>query len=171
MATALALLGALLLGFFAYLFLLSPIQQSRTQENLYKTLAEQLSLAVAPIDGVIPMGVPVALVEIPALGIRQVVVEGTTSGALMNGPGHRRDTVLPGQAGVAVIAGRSGLFGAPFAGLKDLQLGDEIVVTTGQARSTFSVTGLRDSDDPIPPPTTAIGKLSLSTADPPLAPA
>lgn len=168
--SALALLGVLLLGLFAYLSLLAPVQQSRTQENLYKTLAEQLSLATAPVDGVIPTGVPVALVEIAALDVRQVVVEGTTSGALMNGPGHRRDTVLPGQAGVSVILGRSGLFGGPFASIWQLVPGDEIVVTTGQARSTFMVTGVRDSTQDIPPPTTAVGKLSLSTADPPLAP-
>ncbi|WP_282204896.1 sortase family protein [Kitasatospora fiedleri] len=46
-----------------------------------------------------------------------MVVEGTTGRDLMRGPGHRRDTVLPGQPGVAVLFGRSTAFGAPFADL------------------------------------------------------
>ena len=33
-------------------------------------------------------------------------MEGTSSGTLMSGPGHRRDTPFPGQAGVSVIVGR-----------------------------------------------------------------
>ena len=168
--TTLALLGLLLLGFGAYLILLSPVQQSRTQENLYDELAGQLGLATAPVDGVIVPGAPVAILEIPRLGLRQVVVEGTTSGALMNGPGHRRDTPLPGQAGVSVILGRSGLYGAPFRDLTALRAGDEIVVITGQARSTYAVSGVRTSLDPIPPPTGAVASLTLSTASPPLAP-
>ena len=36
--------------------------------------------------------------QIPAIGLHDVViVEGTDSGDLRDGPGHRRDTPLPGQ--------------------------------------------------------------------------
>lgn len=168
--STIALAGVLLLGFAAYLVLLSPIQQGRTQENMYDVLAGDLALAVAAVEGVIPPGVPVAVLEIPTLGLHQVVVEGTTSGALMRGPGHRRDTVLPGQAGVSVLLGRSGLYGAPFGELTRLRAGDEIVVTTGQGRSTYAVSGVRLSTDPVPPPSGSAATLTLSTADPPLAP-
>ena len=159
-----------MLGFGAYLVLLSPVQQARAQENLFQQLGGELGLAVTPVAGVIPVGTPVALLEIPRLGVAQVVVEGTSSGVLMAGPGHRRDTPLPGQAGASVLLGRSGLFGGPFSVLGDLRRGDEIVVTTGQARSTFLVVSRRDSTDVIPPPTGSLGVLVLSTASPPLAP-
>jgi len=170
-ATAVLLAGALVLGFGAYLVLLSPVQQARAQENLYQQLNGELGLAVTPVAGAIPVGTPVALLEIPRLGVAQVVVEGTSSGVLMAGPGHRRDTPLPGQAGAAVLLGRSGLYGAPFSPLGDLGRGDVIVVTTGQARSTFAVVSRRDSTQAIPPPIgAAAASLVLSTASPPLAP-
>jgi len=169
-ATSVLLAGALILGFGAYLVVLSPVQQARAQENLYQQLNGELGLAVTPVAGVIPVGTPVALLEIPRLGVAQVVVEGTSSGVLMAGPGHRRDTPLPGQAGAAVLLGRSGLFGAPFSPLGDLRRGDVIVVTTGQARSTFAVVSRRDSTQAIPPPNGAAASLVLSTASPPLAP-
>jgi len=50
----------------------------------------------------------VALLSIPAIGISaMVVVEGTTPENLTLGPGHLRDTPLPGQAGISVIFGSS----------------------------------------------------------------
>ena len=49
-----------------------------------------------------------------------VVVEGTTPGEPDAGPGHLRDTPLPGQAGVSVVFGRRATFGAPFASLPQL---------------------------------------------------
>jgi sortase A len=54
--------------------------------------------------------------------------------------------------------------------LGDLRRGDEIVVTTGQAESTFLVVSRRDSTQVIPTPTGATASLVLSTASPPLAP-
>ena len=169
-ATVVLLAGALVLGFGAYLVLLSPVQQARAQGNLLQRLEGNLGLATTPVAGVIPVGTPVALLEIPRLGVAQVVVEGSSGGVLMSGPGHRRDTPLPGQAGASVLLGRSGLYGAPFSVLGDLRSNDLIVVTTGQARSTFRVVGRRDSTEPIPPPTDAAASLVLSTASPPLAP-
>lgn len=169
-AISILLAGALAFGFGVYLVLLTPVQQARAQENLLQQLNGDLGLAVTPVAGVIPVGTPVALLEIPRLGIAQVVVEGTSSGVLMAGPGHRRDTPLPGQAGASVLLGRSGLYGAPFSSLADLRRGDVIVVTTGQAKSTFEVVSRRDSTQVFPGPTGATASLVLSTAAPPLAP-
>lgn len=170
LVTALLLLSGVLLGFLAYLFVLAPLQQDRTQQTLYDSLAADLELATVPVDGVIQPGTPVAVLEIPVLGLRQVVVEGTAAGQLMKGPGHRRDTVLPGQAGISVVQGRSALFGGPFGRIGELQPGDVIVVTTGQGESLYAVSATRDSTQDIPPPSAAAGVLTLVTASPPLAP-
>ena len=51
-------------------------------------------------------GVPVAIIDIPHIGVHEVVVEGARSGQLREGPGHLVGSSLPGQPGNAVIAGR-----------------------------------------------------------------
>jgi hypothetical protein len=110
-------------------------------------------------------GTPVAYLEIPAIGLHQVVVEGTTSADLFLGPGHRRDTPLPGQAGVSVVLGRRASFGGPFARLSSLKKDATIRVTTGQGQFVYKVAGLRREGDPVPPPlATGTGRLILATA-------
>ena len=84
------------------------------------------------------------------------------------GPGHRRDTPLPGQAGVVVFYGRRATFGAPFAHLLRLNPGDVIHVATGQGVADYVVssfgTGAR------PAPANSVNRLVLTTADSPFAP-
>jgi sortase A len=130
---------------------------------------------VGPFDDAgqpLAAGAPVALLEIPRLSVREVVVEGTTSGTLMSGPGHRRDTPLPGQAGTSVIAGRRATYGGPFGPIDKLSAGDRILVTTGQGKNSFTVIGVRRAGDQIPPALTpGHGRLTLVTTDgPELAP-
>jgi sortase A len=149
----LSLASMLVVGFFAYLYGLSGISEARSQTTLYKTFAERLSQAIAPV-GPTTEGAPVAILKIPALGISDlVVVEGTTSGDLMRGPGHVRASVLPGQAGVSVIYGRVAAFGAPFAHLMRLNRGDVITVTTSQGVATYQVESFGTAADPAPDPT------------------
>jgi sortase A len=83
-----------------------------------------------------------------------VVVEGTSAENLTLGPGHLRDTPLPGQGGISVIYGRRATFGAPFSRLAQLRPGDKITAITGQGKSSYTVEALGDShrliDDPAP---------------------
>ena len=110
-------------------------------------------------------GTPVAYLEIPRLGVRQVVGEGTSSSVLFDGPGHRRDTPLPGQLGTSVLFGRRASFGGPFASIASLQPGDTIRATTGQGVFEYTVIGVRLEGDPAPPVAAAgVGRLTLVTA-------
>jgi sortase A len=162
-AWAVSLLAALVLGFVGYLFTLSHVQERHYQSAAYKTFKDQLARAVAP-TGSADDGDPVALLDIPAIGLHQaVVVEGTTGRDLMRGPGHRRDTALPGQGGVAVVFGRGATFGAPFAELSKLRVGDKIEATTGQGKYTYTVNVYGDGDHPITDP--ARNRLVLVTGD------
>ncbi|MGW0799462.1 sortase [Streptomyces sp. NPDC002692] len=170
--TALCVLAALLLGFAADLTLVGHLQYARDQQTAYGEFRRQLALGIAPVgrqayDGTtLEPGAPVALLRIPALGLKEVVGEGTTSGVLMSGPGHRRDTPLPGQAGTSVIMGRQWGYGSPFNGLHRLPPGTEIRLTTGQGTATYEVSALRRGGDPLPPPLKAgEGRLTLITAD------
>jgi sortase A len=72
----------------------------------------------------------------------------------MVGPGHRRDSPLPGQPGVVQIYGRRATFGAPFSRLDELRPGDTITAITGQGTSTYTVSAAAPSNliikDPAP---------------------
>lgn len=144
---SLMLLGGLLCGYVFYLFALSPIQEAHMQHNLYATLRGQMQQAIAPLGSPKP-GTAVAVMEIPRIGLRAVVVEGTTATVMTRGPGHRRDTPLPGQFGVSEIYGHRTIFGAPFRDLPSLLVGDTIKVTTGQGLATYQVRGFGDGGHP-----------------------
>jgi len=142
------------------------ISESRDQQLLYRQLRTELASATAPVGPVTPPGDPVALLTIPHLGIEQVVVEGTASGDMLAGPGHLRDTVLPGQAGTSVVFGRAATYGAPFQRLPEIHRGDEISVVMAQGQRMFHVTGIRRAGDPLPqPPAAGVARLTLVTAE------
>jgi len=147
---AVTLLAALLLTFVGYLYFLSGVQEARSQDTLYVRLAGELANGLAPV-GATASGNPVAILNIPAIGMKNtVVVEGTSPEDLTEGPGLLRSTVQPGQAGISVIFGRRATFGAPFADLPDLKRGDVITATTSQGVSNYQVIGVSSSEKPVP---------------------
>lgn len=136
----------------AQLLYLGGLSQDRAQNDLYAEFRGQLAAATAPIGPVTEVGSPVAALSIPHIGLEQVVVEGTASGDLLSGPGHLRNTVLPGQLGTSAVFGRASTYGAPFARIGELVPGDRITVTTAQGTQRFSVIGVRRAGDPLPQP-------------------
>ncbi|CAI9398780.1 hypothetical protein HIDPHFAB_00063 [Nocardioides sp. T2.26MG-1] len=166
LSTSFTMIAIVCLWMAAQLLFLGSISQQRAQDLLYGELRTDLAGATAPVGPVVPVGDPIALLTIPSLGIEQVVVEGTASGDLLAGPGHRRDTVLPGQVGTSVVYGRAASYGAPFADLPDLHAGDEIEVTGAQGVATYTVLGVRRAGDPLPQPVVeGGGRLTLVTAE------
>jgi len=150
----LILLGVFLLGFVGYLYGISGIQEARAQSNSFVTLRNKLAQQIAPLGAVKP-GTAVAILNIPEIGIKDmVVVEGTSPENLQLGPGHVRDTPLPGQNGVSEIIGRRATFGAPFARLTKLRRGAKLTVITGQGTARYTVVARGDSghlvEDPAP---------------------
>jgi sortase A len=177
------LLAVVILGFVGYLYLLSGVQEARVQTTLYARLQGELALAVAPTGPVIPghpaspaslaaaPGDPVALLDIPSIGItNMVIVEGTSPENLTLGPGHLRDTPLPGQAGTSVVFGRRATFGAPFGNLPQLAKGAVITTITSQGEARYQVIAVSDSSHPVPF-SDYPNQLLLVTADSKLAPA
>ncbi|MFG2118807.1 sortase [Streptomyces sp. NPDC048710] len=164
-------LAALLLGITAQLLLVSGIQQHSAQHAAFDELREQLALGTAPVSQtdqqgkLLAPGTPVALIDVPQLGLNQVVFEGTDSAVTTDGPGHRRDTPMPGQAGTSVLMGRAAAYGAPFGHLADLTAGNTFTVTTGQGKAEYQVIDVRRAGDPAPVPAAAgKGRLVLVTA-------
>lgn len=74
-------------------------------------------------------GDAVANLEIPRIGVQKYVVEGIDVNDLRDGPGHYPQTPYPGQAGNVAIAGHRTTYGAPFADIDQLDVGDEIKLT------------------------------------------
>ena len=93
----------------------------------------------APTTAAPAEGMPVGVIEIPRIGLNKVIVEGTSTTDLRQGPGHYLGTPLPGQAGNAAIAGHRTTYGAPFYNLNNLSDGDDIVITTTQGTFTYTV--------------------------------
>jgi sortase (surface protein transpeptidase) len=165
----LLLLAVLVLGLAGYLYFLSGVQEARSQALLYTRLQDELANQLAPLGPTAP-GSPVAVLAIPAIGIRDmVVVQGTSPENMMLGPGHLRVTPMPGQAGVSEIFGRRATFGAPFARLGELRPGDVIVTVTGQGRSVYRVAAIGNSHQRIVDPEP--NRLILVTAASPYIPA
>ncbi len=169
--TALVILAMVLLGFVVQFGGISHISHARDQQLALSSFRYELANATAPVgqvgqdDRLLAPGTPVALLEAPEIGLRSVVLEGTTSEVTLSGPGHRRDTPLPGQLGASVVYGRQAAYGAPFANIAKLTAGDTITATTGQGKATYEVIGVRYTGDALPDAMTAgEGRLTLVSA-------
>jgi len=135
-------------GFVAFLFGFFGVEEARHQNTLFKTFSYQLSQALAPVGPTTP-GASVAVLSVPRTGLQNVVVvEGSTSRNLTAGPGQLRSTPLPGQAGTSIIFGKRSTYGAPFADLLQMQIGDVITVTTGQGGSALPGHVVRQLPEP-----------------------
>lgn len=172
-STALLIISASLLGFCVYIGLISQLHFDRVQHTAYANFRTQLANATAPVGPTQPTnphallvpGTAVAVLDIPEIHQHDVVFEGTSGGVLENGPGHLRDSVLPGQAGISEIMGRAAAYGGPFGELDQLNPGDRFTVTTGQAVNQYIVRDIRRAGDPEPTYVTGRSLLILVTAD------
>ncbi len=114
-------------------------------------------------------GEPIGILQIPRLGLEQVVVQGTGPAELRAGPGHLRGTAMPGEPGNAAIAGSRLSNGAPFRQLQTMKPGDPIDVTTAVGRFRYEVRSVRRVRTGQPDPVRATGgrnTLTLVTSTP-----
>jgi sortase A len=150
-------IAVLVVGTLSNLLFFSGFAHSAAQTRVFSRLRNQLALGVAPVGSVdvnnrlLANGTPVALIQVPAIGMHEVIVEGTTAKAMEAGPGHLRTTVLPGQVGTSVVLGRLATYGGPFGRIHSLRKGDAITVTTGVGVTKFKVIDTRRAGDPVPP--------------------
>jgi len=174
-------IGALLILFAAWQVWGTAIAQHHTQAALRSQFDAKVATAphpaktftLAPATAQLPEppgGTDMALIQVPEIGIDQVVVSGTDADDLAKGPGHYIGTAMPGQAGNVAIAGHRTTHGAPFNRLAELAPGDPIYLTTptGQ-RLTYIVA---QTPYPVLPSNTSVlndfgdNRLTLTTCNP-----
>jgi sortase A len=88
-------------------------------------------------------GSPVGRIEIPKVGADYVVVDGTGTSELEEGPGVIRETHFPGVPGTTAIAGHRTTYLAPFRHIDALRTGDRIEVDMPYAHFIYTVAGHR----------------------------
>jgi sortase A len=164
----------LAVGIFTALFVVyelafTGLTEQSAQASLLNQFQQSITTTTVDAPGASPAeGSAVALLEIPRIHLSQVVLEGTTPSDLKDGPGHLRNTPMPGEAGNVVIAGRRTTYGAPFGSLDQLSIGDTINVDTGQGAVTYVVSrvGHVNPGNADPVVATTDNRLTLITADP-----
>lgn len=147
--------GLLLLGLVAYQLWGTGLEQSRAQDRLRDDFAaliaspttvstpQESNTTTPPVDTPRRPNSALALLEIPSASVADIVVSGATVSALRHGPGHISGTALPGEPGNSAIAGHRTTYGAPFANLDDVKVGDDVRVTTRDGRFTYTVNDVK----------------------------
>jgi sortase A len=84
-------------------------------------------------------GEAIGRIEIPRIDLDIVVVQGTGTSGLQKGPGHYKQTSIPGQPGTVAIAGHRTTYLAPFNDIDDIEDGDEIRIEMPYGAFTYTV--------------------------------
>jgi sortase A len=82
---------------------------------------------------------PIARLSVPRLGIRRTVLAGSSGSSLAFGPGHLSGSAAPNLPGNCVLAGHRDSW---FAFLRELRVGDEILLRTAEGRRRYRVRAL-----------------------------
>ncbi|MFM9036707.1 MAG: sortase, partial [Actinomycetota bacterium] len=155
LGNSLIILGLLMFLFVGYQLWGTGIEEAQSQNRLENTFAELMSpvstsvptttgegseapvtsevatsTTLTPVKPIsISEGDPIAIIEIPVIGVKKFVVAGVQPSDLKKGPGHYPNTPLPGELGNSAIAGHRTTYGEPFRNLDKLSIGDEIRIT------------------------------------------
>jgi len=137
-------LGIVLAVFLAYEFVFTGYYEARAQHTLLPEFQQRMAEGGGfdSLTAPVPSG-PVALIQIPAIGVDQVVVEGSSPQNLKQGPGHMPGSPLPGEFGNSVIQGHRLTYGGPFGKLDQLKPGDVITTVTGLGKFSYKVDRVR----------------------------
>ncbi|HAP75658.1 MAG TPA: hypothetical protein DCR14_06195 [Acidimicrobiaceae bacterium] len=198
---ALITLGLLMFGFVGYQLWGTGLETARAQNSLDDEWAEKLAsttsstlpastttvattvqpgdtttsttstLPVAPNEPPPTRGEGIFKLRIPKIDIDYMVVSGVRVDDLKKGPGHFRESVMPGQLGNSAVAGHRTTYGAPFFDLDQLEPGDLITVETLTGTYVYEVTGSEivspaDYAKVVPTVDPTVATLTLATCHP-----
>jgi len=134
LSMVLLLLGVSLLGYVGSEYW----GMYRTQKQLEVQWEQQAATVRTPGQPRLAAHDLLTRVSIPKISLDAIVIEGVSRKQLSVGPGHMKDTALPGAAGNAVITGHRDTF---FRHIYELQKGDDILVRRNGQLFKYQVTG------------------------------
>ncbi len=124
--------GLILLSYVAYVYASGFVYQTYRNWAFDRAMADIPRQAPAASSLV----APIERIEIPRLGIADMVKEGDDDTTLSLAVGHIPSTALPGTPGnIGLAAHRDTLFRK----LKDIRVGDQITLTTLEGRYVYRV--------------------------------
>ena len=159
-------------------------QRAKPEHDRAARQVDRLRALRGPADRYNPApGQPVFKLHIPAIDLKEVVVQGVEAAQLARGPGHYPscgvyfappycsdfEQVWPGERGRSVIGAHRTLAGAEFFDLGELRAGDAIRVHGSWGDFVYRVTQTRivdDADRSIIVPGVAARELVLVTCHP-----
>jgi sortase A len=84
-------------------------------------------------------GEAIGRVEIDRIDLDMVLMQGTDTATLQQGPGHYAVTPLPGEPGTVAVAGHRTTYLAPFRRIDEIEDGDEVRLELPYAAFTYVV--------------------------------
>ncbi len=130
--------AAVLLGVYACVYLERRAYQAYEMWSFDRTL--QRMPAPRTVPAALPPGAPIGRIEIPRIGVRAMIVNGTTTTTLRRAVGHIEGTPLFGSGGNVGLAAHRDTF---FRGLRDIRKGDAIEIDTLQGAYEYVVDATR----------------------------
>jgi sortase A len=158
---ALIVIGIALLGYVGSQYW----SMYRSQKNLEAEWERQAATVNTPAQAALSPDQMLTRVIIPKINMDAIVVEGASRKDLSEGPGHMKETAMPGETGNAVITAHRDTF---FRHIYELVKGDQIQVRRNGRVFTYEVTGKRivEPDDVSVLKQTAGQRLTLITCYP-----
>ena len=142
--TTLLVVGFVLVAYIVWLLWGTGIYTGRAQQELRDGFNRRVAAAEQEAPVPVP-GEAFAVLQIPAIDLDVIVLEGTAIEDLKRGPGRYRETDYPWEdTGTVGIAGHRTTYGAPFWSLNEVRPGDEITLHTQRGRFRYEVTDTRD---------------------------
>ena len=137
LSLGLMMTGAGLLGYVGFAYWETARSQARLEMEWARQAGSVSAAAASSQPAVSPQQL-LTRVLIPKIKLDAIVVEGTSSRQLSEGPGHLGQTAMPGEPGNAVITAHRDTF---FRHIYELDKGDEITVLRNGQTFRFAVTG------------------------------
>lgn len=132
-AAGLMLFGTVLLIWWVF----ASIEAAGYRYRLAAALDEAVAARTGAAGVTLAIGAPVGRLEIPRLGLSEVVVEGDDEAILSRVVGHLPDTPLPWQGGNSALAAHRD---TRFRALRRIRIGDLVRVATPYGTFTYRVT-------------------------------
>ena len=118
-------------------------KQEQAKNNFTQQIKEDKKEETEKVE----LGDGIALIDIPSVDISSIIVSGVGKEQIRHYIGHFEDTAMPGESGNFCIAGHSStVYNNVFNNLKNINLNDEIKITTSEGEFTYLVSEIFETE-------------------------